>query len=90
MKNIRIISLALMVLFMSFKASCPISQQNTYSYIDYSATIRIIGNNLKCRTVLIIKGKIHTKVHDMELSKITEFGFVSKAGQRIEIKVFNY
>ena len=90
MKNIRIFLLSIMVLFMSFKANSPIHEHNTYYAIDDSATIRISGNNLKCKTVLIIKGKTHIKIHDMKLSGITKFGFVSKAGQRIEIKVFNY
>lgn len=90
MKNIILILLFFLVLFVSFKRSNPIQQRQTSYGLDNLTMIKIHGDTMKCKTVLNIKGKNHTKIHDIKLSKFTEFGFVSKSGQRIEIKIFNY
>jgi len=90
MKNIILISIIIILVFVSFKRSNTLQQQNTQSTPENFAVIEIKGDTMKCKTTLFIKGEKFTKFHSVNLSKETYFDFVSKAGQRIEIKITNY
>ena len=90
MKNTSIILLVLIVFFMSFKRVFPIQQQSLPITPDSLTVIKINGKQMECKTILFIDGEKHVKIHDVELTEFTKFGFVSKAGQRVEIKVWNY
>lgn len=90
MKNLISILIILFVLFVSFKRSESIRYINNKRKINPSL-ITVTRKKLQCVSSLQHKTDKWTKLHVKSLNLgFNFFGFVSREGQRIEIKIWNY